>query len=1425
MNTTFLSLLDNMPGMTFTKDARTGVYLVCNKAFAAYAHKDSPDGVVGLTDAEIFDAETAAHFVEDDRVALSMEKPYIFYEDVVDAVGSPRQFQTTKMKYTDSNGQLCILGMCQDVTDMVRIRRENVSTKAAYERVKNKSIIYNHLAHALARDYTDLYYVNMKTDALIEFHTDDSRGVLTEARQSTDFFEGCERDAKLVLHPEDCGRFIRVMKREALEELLADSNVFEMTYRVRKGEGYSYVNMQITRMEDDRDIIVIAVSDVDELMRQRREEERIREERIVYARLHALTGNFICVYVVDPVTESYHEFSATADYTANFDQSKGGTDFFGTVRQVAHLFNHPDDLTLFLKVFTKENIMAEIERCGIFSLDYRLIMNGCPLHVQMKAATVEEKEGLRLIVGLNDVDALFRQKEIEQEIARQKDIYDQITASLAEQYDTLYYVDIETSTYSEISSTDEYKKLNVPATGKDFFAESRRSIRKYVHPEDQEKALGFHYKDAMLRNLKNRGSFSVSFRLVVDDKVRHIRHTEIMAKDGKHLIVCVENIDAEVRAQLALKESQRKSITYTQIAERLASHYDFIYYIDCESLHYAEFSIKKKSGELRVQSEGDDFFAASKRNVDRLIYSEDRERIRLFVDKDHLISELEKNPFLVEDYRMTVEDGKTQHTRMWVTYSSDHSHFIICVENRDSYVKHEQEQLKALSMANELARRDDLTHTKNKTAYHEAEKELQSQIDNGNAVFGVVICDINGLKVINDTKGHKAGDEYIKSACSLICNVFSHSPVFRVGGDEFVVILKNQDYENREALLSRLRRQVEENSRMGEGPVVASGLAIYRTYEDPTVEAVFNRADNLMYENKANLKEQKLLRESHSLKEKAIIRSITEERRIKLDSLFKSFEVVSEGTYVFLCDMRYDFSRWSKSAVDTFGLPSEYMYGAGDIWENRIHPEDRPAYHKGIDELFSGVASGHDMQYRARRVTGEYDVCTCRGQVIRDRSGKPDYFVGAIRNHGMQGHIDTLTGLRNQYGFFEDLESCIKRHTGISVMLFGISRFTEINEMYGYNFGNRVLQVYARRVFERTGNSGHTYRIDGTKFAVISNMLSVGEMRESYNSFREYLHDDFWVDEKKILLDLHGGALRVNNFDVDSQTAYACLNYADEDSKLRRQGELVEFHNDANEENHLRLEKLHAIRASITRGFDGFYLLFQPVVDAKTEKLIGAEALLRWKNDQYGVVPPNLFIPILETDPLFPGLGEWIIRESILAAKEILKTTPDFVVNVNLSYAQLEKPDFAEMVFRILKDLRYPAQNLCLEVTERCRLLDLALLRRVIDKLRAQGVLIALDDFGTGFSAVGLLKEIPFDVIKIDRSFVQAIEEREVDRALIRNIVELAAIFGSKVCVEGIETEGMRDILKSYRVKSFQGYYYSKPIPPEEFLEWEKNLE
>lgn len=200
----------------------------------------------------------------------------------------------------------------------------------------------------------------------------------------------------------------------------------------------------------------------------------------------------------------------------------------------------------------------------------------------------------------------------------------------------------------------------------------------------------------------------------------------------------------------------------------------------------------------------------------------------------------------------------------------------------------------------------------------------------------------------------------------------------------------------------------------------------------------------------------------------------------------------------------------------------------------------------------------------------------------------------------------------------------------------------------------------------------------------------------------------------------------LNDFDIDSQTIYSCLNFAYIESKNDKYGELVEFKNDSRNDKKLRFTKIHKIRNSITKGNKGFYLLYQPIVNANTEELIGAEALLRWKDEMYGVVPPDEFIPVLESDPLFVDLGDWILKTALEDAKKILDKRPDFVINVNLSYVQIAQADFTDKVQKLLKETGYPAKNLCLEITERCRMLDLNRLSNVIDVLRGCGIRVAL---------------------------------------------------------------------------------------------------
>lgn len=540
-------------------------------------------------------------------------------------------------------------------------------------------------------------------------------------------------------------------------------------------------------------------------------------------------------------------------------------------------------------------------------------------------------------------------------------------------------------------------------------------------------------------------------------------------------------------------------------------------------------------------------------------------------------------------------------------------------------------------------------------------------------------------------------------------------------------------------------------------------------------------------------------------------------RKAKLDSFFDAFSVLSEGNYIYICDMKEDYSRWSKSAVDFFDLPDEYMYGAGAVWEDHIHPDDRENYNQSIKEIFSGDSEGHNMQYRARARDGNYVVCTCKGVIIKSLKGEPEYFCGSIKNHGLLSYVDTVTGLRSMYGFFDDVKSLCWRKEKSSIVMIGMSRFFAINDMYGYNFGNSVLREFGNVLKEAFGSKCTIYKIDGPKFAVVTSELSQDKLEEIYRNIKVKTTQNFYVEGEKIILSINGGMLYIDNFDLSTDTIISCLKYAYYESKDRRLGDIYRFHNVINDDNKHYVEKLNTIRNSVAEGCRGFFLCYQPIINADNEQLKGMEALLRWQNDEYGVVPPDQFIPVLEQDTIFPKLGNWILRQAMTDGLKIIKKYPDFVVNVNISYAQLQYKGFISNLFAMIDELGFPMDNLCLELTERCRLLDIELLKSMFSQIKQNGIKVALDDFGTGFSSIGVLRVLDVDTIKVDREYVKDIVESKVDQKTVMCISNLAGVFSADICAEGVETSQMRDILKEYNVRSYQGYYYSKPVRFEEF--------
>lgn len=538
-----------------------------------------------------------------------------------------------------------------------------------------------------------------------------------------------------------------------------------------------------------------------------------------------------------------------------------------------------------------------------------------------------------------------------------------------------------------------------------------------------------------------------------------------------------------------------------------------------------------------------------------------------------------------------------------------------------------------------------------------------------------------------------------------------------------------------------------------------------------------------------------------------------------VEKMFDAFAMTSGTSYVFMCDIKKNYSKWSIKAVEYFGLPGEYMEDAGGIWEERMHPEDRVIHHKLIEEAFSGKRDSVDSEYRVMDREGNYVVCTCKGKVIRDDAGEPAYYAGTIWNHGVIDNIDPATNLYNQYEFFHALELLKGKKQPISIMVLGVKRFSEINEIYGYTLGNKVLRELAKKFMAILRDESWVYRLDGTRYGIICNVRDDRSLQKMYRSLQNMARHEIMLQGEKVTVDLCGGAVVTNNFELDVHDIYAKAKYGLDASKNEKHGELVIVHDDGNisTNNKENIEILNEIRNCVENNCEGFYLCYQPFVSSISEKLLGMEVLLRWKKEPYGNIPPDRFVPWLERDACFFDLGNWILEEAFKEGKKILARYPDFVINVNLSYAQLERSEFRKCLVELLEKTAFPARNLCLELTERCRLLDLTFLRNEIIFLKSYGIKVVLDDFGTGFSSLNLLRELPIDGIKIDRGFVSDITTNNKNQSIVKAVTTCAKELDLNVCVEGIEDEDMKNFMGNFNSSSYQGYYYSRPVGMDEF--------
>ena len=684
---------------------------------------------------------------------------------------------------------------------------------------------------------------------------------------------------------------------------------------------------------------------------------------------------------------------------------------------------------------------------------------------------------------------------------------------------------------------------------------------------------------------------------------------------------------------------------------------------------------------------------------------------------------------------------------------------------------------------------------------------------------GFIFNDVNKLKYVNDHYGHKEGDLYLQRVSQMLVQQFGENVCYRISGDEFVVVIIDVTEQAFGSMVARYREVLE-----GQEEAPVSYGAVWKASTD-TIDQIMNEAERLMYEDKMRFyaKHPEVKRRESVEKETGLAvgadgGDIHHYRNLgKTDRIFDALAATTLRNFIFMNDLDTNVTKWSASAVDYFGLPGQYIYDTQKVWEDLIHPEDRAVFEKDIEDVFAGRKKYHDVEYRMRNKKGEYVVCTCRGLITKKENGDPEFFVGTVINHGVIDGVDPVTNLHNQQEYTKYILHHLSNKQTMSIITIGISMFNSINMMYGYAYGNSVLKDFATKLKNIVGGRGLVFRLDGAKFAICSNVYTRQEMQEVYRHIQNLALENVGPSGTSIPLKLYAGGLVYDHVGADADVIKSSVEYAMERSKEDNHGELVFFNEQIKDNDRLRLKLYSTIHKCVTNNMEGFFMCYQPIANSETGHIVGMEALLRWQHKDFGVVPPGMFIPWLEMEPCFFELGNWIIERSLTDAMEIRRTRPDFVVNVNISATQLENHGFRQAVVDILNRTKYPPQYLCMELTERCKNMDIAFLKNELEFFRKLGVKIAIDDFGTGNATLNLLTELPIDELKVDMSFVRGIQESKPNQVLVQAIVSCAHELGYKSCIEGVEDKALFDYLHRYGSTYYQGYHFSRPVTLDEF--------
>ena len=522
---------------------------------------------------------------------------------------------------------------------------------------------------------------------------------------------------------------------------------------------------------------------------------------------------------------------------------------------------------------------------------------------------------------------------------------------------------------------------------------------------------------------------------------------------------------------------------------------------------------------------------------------------------------------------------------------------------------------------------------------------------------------------------------------------------------------------------------------------------------------------------------------------------------------------LSRNLYLLVTDLQKNQTFVPEKTAEFLGMEAGYSLNFYQKLTAHVHPYDIPEYEEAMGKRLKKEALSEPLYIRMGKEKTDY-MMGFSVDVLRKENR--EYLIVVLKNENALQEIDAQTDLYSQVKFEEHIKDYLATRRKVAVLEIEFDHMNDMNILYGTNYSEQMQREIGLRFIYMMDADTAVYRMNSSNFAFILRDADREEAEAYMEKIKDTLKENAYIDGHFFEFKIYASGLILDDYKGDISTVQSKLEYTLEKARERRSTGILFFNDLVLSYGGMDLDLMKIIHQSVLNHCDGFYVEYQPIVTSEDGKIMGAEALVRWKKEPYGAILPGRFIDWLENDPSMYDLGNFVLEQALWDSKLFLQQNPDFFINVNVSAKQLERPDFCRVVLELLDKTEFPVRHLCLEITERCRSLPVSVINERMAVLRGYGIKFAMDDFGTGSSSSAMALEMLIDEIKIDMSFIRKILVNKKNKAIVQSMVDFANAANIKSCLEGVENKALEDYLRTVGATWFQGYYYSKPVGADE---------